>query len=342
MDIDSFLKKRHQVFAKEMSVQKNVRRELRMSGSVIFFIFCLAVVVGMFVVRPPRNFPIDHVVSIESGSSLREIAEVLEDAAVVRSSQIFQLAAKVSGNAESMQAGDYAFERRLSVLAVARRLAKGDYGNSMVRITIPEGSSLEDIGNIAARVLKDFNVDYFIDEAIEYNGYLFPETYMVFPSTTEDELIEIMHDEFSEQLADIVPDRILELDPEELRDAVIMASIIEREALGEDDAYLISGILWKRIDIDMPLQVDASFAYLFDKASSEVTVSDLEYDSPYNTYVNKGLPPGPLGNPGAVALDAAFHPADSPYLYYLHDSSGQVHFGRNFDEHRANKRAYLD
>lgn len=311
-----------------------------------WWVWALVVLVVIFVLlymasRPPRDFAEGERVRIEAGSGLGQIATTLKEAKMIRSRFLFKSWVALSGDAESLQAGDYIFDYPLGVRAVARRIITGQHGDVSVRITILEGATIDDIATRAGEVLEDFNTEKFIDKALDFNGYLFPETYFVLPDINEKELVETMHDQFSKVLNEVGSDRLNTLTPEELRDVVIMASIIEREAAGTHDSYVISGILWKRIEIGMPLQVDASFAYLFDKASSQVTKSDLAYDSPYNTYRNKGLPPGPLGNPGKIALDAALHPASSPYLFYLHDRSGGVHYGKDFDEHVANKRKYL-
>lgn len=121
----------------------------------------------------------------------------------------------------------------------------------------------------------------------------------------------------------------------------VMASILEREAKNSDEAGIISGILWKRLEKGMPLQVDATFLYTIGKGSDQLTTADLAHNEPYNTYVNKGLPPGPIGNPGVSMVLAALHPVDSSYYYYLHDPNGHVHFAKTYSEHLANKKKYL-
>jgi UPF0755 protein len=120
-----------------------------------------------------------------------------------------------------------------------------------------------------------------------------------------------------------------------------MASIIEKEAKGEEDRYFISGILWKRISKGIPLQVDAPFLYILGKESSELTRADLAINSPFNTYKNKGLTPSPIGNPGLESIKAAIKPKDSPYLYYLHDSDGNIHYAKTYTEHLKNINKYL-
>jgi UPF0755 protein len=126
-----------------------------------------------------------------------------------------------------------------------------------------------------------------------------------------------------------------------LKDIITMASILEREANGKDEARVISGILWKRIQKNMPMQVDATFLYSIQKGSSALTQTDLKTDGPYNTYTRTGLPVGPIGNPGTVMIDAALHPTDSPYWYYLHDDKGGIHYAKTYQEHLKNKKLYI-
>ena len=120
-----------------------------------------------------------------------------------------------------------------------------------------------------------------------------------------------------------------------------MASILEKDANGREDARVISGILWKRFDAGMRLQADATLSYILGKESKHLTLSDLKTDSPYNTYLHTGLPAGPIGNPGMETLRAAILPEVSPYWYYLHDGEGVVHYAKNFAEHERNRRLYL-
>jgi UPF0755 protein len=127
-----------------------------------------------------------------------------------------------------------------------------------------------------------------------------------------------------------------------IRDVISMASIIEEEARTEESRRIIAGILWKRLSIGMPLQVDAAFAFVNGKkASADLTLDDLKIESPYNTYVNKGLPPGPISNPGIATIRATITPIPSKYLYYLTDNDGVMRYGITHDDHVANKNRYL-
>ena len=133
----------------------------------------------------------------------------------------------------------------------------------------------------------------------------------------------------------------IETSKHSLRDIIIMASILEREAATSEDMALVSGVLWNRISKGMPLQVDATFMYLLGRKSSELTTADLKIKSAYNTYTNKGLPAGPIGNPGITAIRAAIHPTATSNMYYLSDKDGVMHYAKTFNEHIANKAKYL-
>lgn len=120
-----------------------------------------------------------------------------------------------------------------------------------------------------------------------------------------------------------------------------MASLLEEEARTTETRKMVSGILWKRLSAGMPLQVDAVFPYIIGKNTFEITLKDLEFDSPYNTYKYKGLPPGPISNPGKDSILAAIYPTKSDYWFYLSDKNGLMHYAITFDEHKINKAKYL-
>lgn len=145
---------------------------------------------------------------------------------------------------------------------------------------------------------------------------------------------------FDEQVRTIAAE--IEESGRSLDDIVIMASLLEREAQSEEDMRIVSGILWKRLDEDMRLQVDAVFGYIHGENGYEPTADDLELDDPYNTYRYEGLPPTPIANPGLVALRAAAMPLESPYFYYLTGRDGLMYYGETFAEHTRNRELYLD
>lgn len=309
--------------------------------TVSLIIFLVVVQLGLSFIQPPRNFPVGALVHIGEGSSVLGVANQLADEGIIVSPRLFALFV-LSGTNTTVAAGDYLFEQPQSVVKVAYRLSNADYGNSRVRLTIPEGSHNRDIAAIIQSKIPDFDVERFLELAEAKEGYLFPDTYWAFPSVTPEYLIAMMEENFDQQIAELQE----QIDNSErpLEDIITMASIIEKEAFAGNyrEHQIISGILWKRIRIGMPLQVDAPFKYLLDKASSELTLADLREDSPYNTYTRKGLPIGPINNPGLLAIRAALNPEESPYLFYLHDQSGTIHYAVDHLGHVANKRRYLD
>ena len=186
-----------------------------------------------------------------------------------------------------------------------------------VKVTIPEGYNISDITNAFASKLPHFNGVKFLLDTKNREGYLFPDTY-VFGSTDNEEDVErIMNDNFQKKITSIRPEIISSGQSE--KEIIIMASLIEKEAKGSIDRGFISGILWKRLALDIPLQVDSA----------------------PETYQVKGLPDSPISNPGMEALKAAIHPESSVYLFYLHDKNGTIHYAKNFTEHQANKLKYL-
>ena len=148
-----------------------------------------------------------------------------------------------------------------------------------------------------------------------------------------------MRSTFDDKIAIIQDD--IDLSTRNMKDIIIMASILEKEASNDIDRKIISGILWKRIDTNMPLQVDVPFYYSLNKTSSQLTTENLRADSPYNTYTRKGLPIGPITNPGLASIEASLHPQLSKYWYFLSDKSGTMHYAITHDDHVANKAKYL-
>jgi UPF0755 protein len=300
----------------------------------VIFVIAFFVFISSFM--PGRDFPVDEIFTVEKGASGEEIANKLTEEGYIKAPWVFKVALLTVGNENGVIAGDYVFPYSVSAWDVARTFVRGEFGDVRIRVTILEGASREGIASVCGEVLPKFNKELFMALTQEKEGYLFPDTYYFFPSDTTADVIKAMEKRFEEIILDFEGD--IEESGKSLHEIITMASIIEREAYGKRDSDIISGILWKRISIDMPLQVDASFAYLLGKGSSQLTKEDLKTDSPYNTYTNKGLPPGPIGNPGKVAIDAALHPQKTNYLYYLHSPDGTAYYATNFEGHKSNRR----
>jgi UPF0755 protein len=295
-----------------------------------------------FVVRPPINFPVGSVVHIPSGASFGEILDVLQEANVIRSPFALRLFVEFSRGDENIRAGDYFFHTPRNLFDVARRMLTGDYGISPVRVTIPEGATRADIVHIFGKrqEFERFNAEAFLATTEGKEGYLFPDTYFFLPTVEAAEVARVLEENFFARTKELADE--IEASGHTLTDIVIMASLLEKEGRGLTMRRDIAGVLWNRLEINMPLQVDAVFLAINGKSTFDLTLNDLAMDSPYNTYRYKGLPPGPIANPGLDSLLAAVTPSDSEYLFYLSDMSGETHYARNFNEHKANKRRYLD
>lgn len=289
--------------------------------------------------KPPAAFPHDTIITIESGSSFYDIADTLEESNVIRSPFLLRLFIFLWGNEKGIIAGDYLFLKPENVSHVARRIARGDFELRPVRVTIPEGSTVAQIATLLETSLRAFPTKQFLDLAEEKEGYLFPDTYFFPPNAKPETVIAKMAAIFEDKITTLRND--MDTFGHSLFDIVTMASLLEKEARTKETRRMISGILWKRLQLNMPLQVDAPFLSINGKSSRELTIDDLAIDSPYNTYKYRGLPKGPIGNPGLEALLDAVTPIQSPYLYYLADKNGVTHYAKTFEEHKHNKELYL-
>ncbi len=299
------------------------------------------IVIGSFyaISHPPSDFVPGTIVRIREGASLKDAGDILYDKKIIRSSSLFQFIVNMGMPNKQIIAGDFAFEVPVTVFKVAQMTTGGGFGGTQVRITIPEGSSVADIATIVAKALPGWNTDEFVAKAKKDEGYLFPDTYLVFKSITPTELIDRLKKEYGQKIAPY-RDAIKKSGKTESQ-IIIMASLLEKEAKTREEAEIISGILWKRIAHDRALQVDAPFLYILGKGSAQLTRADLAKDGPYNTYTRKGLPAGPIGNPGVSMIDAALNPKSSPYWYYLHGDDGKIRYAKTYEEHLVNKKKYI-
>ena len=301
--------------------------------AIIFFLWWIFL-------YPPGNFPRNSFASIEGGSSLTQIADYLKDKNFIKSKNAFLITAKVLNKDREIKFGDYFFEKPFSVIQLIDRLSSAEFGFNQVKVTVPDCSSAEEISEPFSQ-FENFDKDKFLimvaDQSLE--GYLFPDTYFVMPNINTEGVIKILKKNFEKKISPLMAD--IEKSGHSLQEIIIMASLIEREVHDYEDRRIVAGILWNRLEIEMPLQIDAVFVYLLDKKSSELTMDDLKIDSPYNTYLYKGLPPGAICSPSFDAIEAVLNPIKTNYLYYLSDKNGYTYFAETFEEHKKNKAKYL-
>jgi UPF0755 protein len=313
---------------------------------IMAIIFALLILFGasyLLFWRSPRPFPEQALVTIERGESLSQIANSFEQKNIIRSSFWLKTFIFLLGGEKKVIAGDYYFPKAVSVFKVAKMIHKGEFGLIAIKITIPEGTSSMEMAKILEKQLPAFNSKDFVNEVLDnnYEGFLFPDTYFFMPNTKADDVILMMRENFARQIEPYNEDILKFQKP--LDEIITMASIIEEEANSSLEAKrIVSGILWKRLRLDMPLQVDSPFQYYNGKNSYTLTKDDLAEDHPYNTYLNKGLPPTAITNPSIDSIRAAITPTQTEYLYFLSDKKGGMHYAKTFEEHKTNRQLYLN
>lgn len=302
------------------------------------------VIVGFIVVIttsvPPSTFPRDTVVRISKDMTISAAGELLKEKGIIRSVLAYKIYVVLLHDGKGIQAGSYLFGDPQSALRVAYRTAYGFKDIQKIKLTFIEGKNSKELAALIKKNIPDFDVEDFLERAKKYEGYLFPETYFLDPDVRPGEVVDMMRDQFDTAIRPLSD--AIATSTRSLKDIITMASIVEEEAGTDTDRRIIAGILWKRLDKGMPLQVDVPFYYFMDKSSSEgITLKDLAMESPYNTYLNKGLPPTPISNPSLGAIKAALYPVNSPYYFYLADKKGVTHYAVTHDGHVINKSTYL-
>lgn len=295
----------------EDSNKKNKIFEYVLLGIII------VIILFSFLYLSNPNRKQDLVIHISSGQSMDSIIEELKVNNIIKeNSFVFKLLIKLFSGSKIIP-GDYLVEKDSSVWAIAWQLSRGDHKVAQIKITFREGITNEEIANLLADKLSGFRKDLFSEMTYDKQGYLFPDTYFFFSFDTKGEIIKKFTSNFDNKIKKL--ESQIEESNKSLEEIIIMASILEGEANGKEDIDIISGILWKRISLGVPLQVD---------------VDRL-------TYERKGLPIAPLNNPGLMSINAALNPKDSKYLYYLHDKNGEVHYAVSYEEHKKNINNYL-
>lgn len=309
------------------------------SITALLCIVIAGLLVLIWLASAPRKIPVGTFVHVRAGEPLGSVAQGLYDAKYIRSTVFFQMMVTIYGGDRSIVMGDYYIDQPIAVWTLARRMTSGDYNVIQTKLTFWEGMNVEEMANLVSTQIRSIDTFSFIQAAEPFEGYLFPDTYFFSPVATIDDIIARMKSNFSEKLEPFHAE--IETSGHSEKDIITMASIIEKESNGKNDQALISSVLWNRIELGMPLQVDASFVYLLGKESRELTLDDLKIDSPYNTYLYAGLPPGAIGNPGIESIKAALRPAQTDYLFYLHAKDGSIYLAKTFAEHIKNKARYL-
>lgn len=319
------------------------------------FLILLALLFGFEIYIPANPFSNETIIyTVPKGWGDDQIAKNLEELGIIRSDYFFRLYAIASFKHSALKAGKYNLSSRMSIYQIAKKLASGDVIKN--KITIFEGWDINDTAKyfeekeiclkeeFLALVNKDYSNNFeFLKEKpkdVSLEGYLFPDTYEIAEGETCEDVLHIILENFGVKITPEIKAKIAS-QKKSLFGIITMASIIEKEVKKLDDKKIVSGILWKRIGSDMLLQVDATINYITGKSDAGVAIKDTKINSPYNTYKYKGLPLGPISNPGMNSILAALNPKDSPYWFYLSSFDGATIFSRNFAEHTLARARYL-
>jgi UPF0755 protein len=328
---------------------------LKKIASTVAGIFLLVFFFVCFEIYVPIN-PNSHetiVFAVQKGWGDSEIADNLQKSSIIRSSYFFKFYVTLTLKHFNLQAGEYNLSSRMSIYQIASKIARGDVIRDNV-VTL-EGWDINDIGRylesrgickqsyFVSLTKKDYSGEFgFLADkpkSVDLEGYLFPDTYQIAKGETCEDILSAMLANFEQKLTPALKAEITK-QKKSIFDVVTMASLIEKEVRTMSDKKIVSGILWKRIAVGMPLQLDCTVNYITGKNDSSCAIKDTKIDSPYNTYKYYGLPKGPISNPGIDSIIAAIYPTATKYWYYL--SNGKTYFSETLDQHNAARAKYLE
>ena len=305
-----------------------------------------------------KNSKKDILVEIPNGATLTKVSSILEENKLIKNKVLFKVVSKFKEDNNGVKAGKYLLSQKYSNSEILDILISGKTYNDGIKVTIPEGSTYKEvikyltnkkIGKVEVyeeliNNPKEFYDKYkFLDEKdiTTLEGFLYPDTYYFEKDMSEKDVISAMLKRFSEVYTPELKEKQKKMGLT-LQQVINMASIIEKEAVKDVDRPKIAGVFYNRLEIGMPLQSDATIQYIFDERKHIVSYSDLKIDSPYNSYLNKGLPPTPIANPGIKSIEAALDPEDNDYLYFVATVDGGNNYSKTYDEHLKYVKEYKE
>ncbi len=339
-------------------------KRLKNSKSMVLisiFIILLVINLAVFVVKynsikqsPLQSNKADITFKVKEGESLNGLFERLNNENVLRSSFFSKIYIKFNNVEESIKPGTYTVNSDISFNDFLSVLTDGKVSD--YKVTFPEGYTVEDIAKKLEeskvctkdeflKVVKEYPLPSYIkpnnERKYELEGFLFPDTYAIPKGTTPKQIIEMMLNRFEGVISEIQSELGITIPKEEYEKYVIVASMVEKEARDDSERAEIASVIYNRLQKGMPLQIDATVLYALGEHKDTVLYKDLKVDSPYNTYKIKGLPVGPICNPGKPSLLAAIKPAKTDYIYYLLNPSNNKHyFTNNYEDFLAKKKEF--
>lgn len=328
-------------------------------GSIIAVLILLVVGYIYIQIGPyNKNSKKDILVEIPNGATLTKVSSILEENKLIKNKVLFKVVSKFKEDNNGVKAGKYLLSQKYSNSEILDVLISGKTYNDGIKVTIPEGSTYKEVikyltnkkigkAEVYEELInnpKEFYDKYkFLDEKdiTTLEGFLYPDTYYFEKDMSEKDVISAMLKRFSEVYTPELKEKQKKMGLT-LQQVINMASIIEKEAVKDVDRPKIAGVFYNRLEIGMPLQSDATIQYIFDERKHIVSYSDLKIDSPYNSYLNKGLPPTPISNPGIKSIEAALEPEDNDYLYFVATVDGGNNYSKTYDEHLKYVKEYKE
>ena len=339
---------------------KNKRR-LVISAVVILGIIILAAATVFSLYMGNASEPVDPdnkemvSVNIPSGVGTGDIADILSENNIIDNTVVFKFLSKTKGADGKYKAGEYSLSPSMPMEEIMKVLISGKADT--IRFTIPEGYDIKRTteklaseglinADVFAKEIESGQFDYkFLESAPaganRLEGYLFPETYDIYTTANEHDIIDKMLYEFNKVFTDEYYARAKELKMS-VNEVITLASVIEREARVSEDRPIIASVFYNRLKIGMPLQSCATVQYILGEQKAVLSIKDTKVESPYNTYLNAGLPPGPIASPGADSIKAALYPAETDYLYFLAKGDGTHAFSATYEQFLKDKAKYID
>ncbi len=314
-------------------IYKNNRKKFWLGGiALILFGFLIGQV------APPFDFPTGTYIHISSGTSAHTVANQLAKTHVINSPVSFIILSRLTNTQGDIKSGTYDLSVPMSLFSVVGMLKNGVH-STQVRVTFPEGITVQEMAPLVSKAIPNITKDAFVKAGNSYEGYLFPDTYNFSKNETVTQIVTQMRNNFDTRVASITPYIITSGHSQ--KDIITMASIVEKEARTLAQKRMVAGILFNRLRIGMPLQVDVTFGFIFNKPTFVPSAKDLRVESPYNTYLHKGLPPTPIDNPGNSSIFAAATATKTEYLYYITGKNGKMYYAKTLLGHNENVSRYL-
>ncbi|QSX06440.1 endolytic transglycosylase MltG [Sedimentibacter sp. zth1] len=340
-----------------------------MKKFVIILIFVLILAIGSFMYisnyMESSLSPVDIndttliTVEIPSGSNTTTIANILYEKKLINNVNSFKYLAKKDGYDVLLKAGEFTLSKSMSAKEILDNLVNKSHSNNTINLTIIEGLTLEDTAKSISEqlsldegklleLMKDADKSRASHEFLKDNedikdlqGYLLPETYNLYVGMTEEDIIDFLLTQFDKYYENTILSA-LKNTTLNFEEVIILASIVEKEAMLKEEKPIISGVFINRLEIDMKLQSCATVNYAQGEWKARLSEQDILIDSPYNTYINVGLPPSPINSPGKDSINAVLHPEKVDYLYFLAKGDGSHYFSVTYDEHLKAKENYID